>query len=137
MVEAFPNAYLGVLLPEREFFNAARLKRGGKFDWLYERCLAASVFPRLLDATGVTSSKHLLDRLRDTCNHDERAALICLLTAAAVQAGKDTAIGDPSAGYFFLPEWSCWQKWAIEGVRNSPAIRTLELWINGSRRLDV
>ena len=37
VVEAFPNAFLGVLTPESEFRSAPKFKRGRRFDWLYER----------------------------------------------------------------------------------------------------
>jgi hypothetical protein len=34
IVEAFPNAFLGVLMPEEELLSAPGLKRGRRFDWL-------------------------------------------------------------------------------------------------------
>jgi hypothetical protein len=37
IVEAIPNASLGVLTPEIELLSAPRLKRGQRFDWLYEQ----------------------------------------------------------------------------------------------------
>ena len=37
IVEAFPNAFLGVLMPEVELLAAPKFKRGRRFDWLYER----------------------------------------------------------------------------------------------------
>jgi hypothetical protein len=36
-VEAFPNAFLGVLMPEVELVAAPKFKRGLRFDWLYEQ----------------------------------------------------------------------------------------------------
>jgi hypothetical protein len=39
IVEAFPNAFLAVLLPEEEFRSAPKLRRGQRFDWLYERAV--------------------------------------------------------------------------------------------------
>jgi hypothetical protein len=39
IVEAFPNAFLGVLMPEGELLAAPKFKRGRRFDWLYERVL--------------------------------------------------------------------------------------------------
>lgn len=35
VVEAFPNAFLGVALPDEVFVSRPKLKRGQKFDWLY------------------------------------------------------------------------------------------------------
>jgi hypothetical protein len=37
IAEAFPNAFLGVLMPEVELLAAPKLKRGRRFDWLYKR----------------------------------------------------------------------------------------------------
>jgi Restriction endonuclease len=34
IAEAFPNAFLGVLMPEAELLAAPKLKRGRRFDWL-------------------------------------------------------------------------------------------------------
>jgi hypothetical protein len=39
IVEAFPNESLGLLTPEDELLSASRLKRGRRFDWLYERMI--------------------------------------------------------------------------------------------------
>jgi hypothetical protein len=36
VVEAFPNAFLGGLMPEGELLAAPKLKRGRRFDWLYK-----------------------------------------------------------------------------------------------------
>jgi hypothetical protein len=33
-VEAFPNAFLGVLMPEVELLGAPKFQRGRRFDWL-------------------------------------------------------------------------------------------------------
>ena len=41
VVEAFPNAFIGVLMPEEELLCAPRLKRGRRFDWLYERMVTS------------------------------------------------------------------------------------------------
>jgi hypothetical protein len=42
VVEAFPNAYLGVLVPDTVYVTAQRLTRGKKFDWLYEQCVGGN-----------------------------------------------------------------------------------------------
>jgi hypothetical protein len=36
ILEAFPNAFLGGLMPEVELLAASKLKRGRRFDWLYK-----------------------------------------------------------------------------------------------------
>jgi hypothetical protein len=41
IVEAFPNAFLGVLMLEVELLAAPRFKRGRRFDWLNERMVTS------------------------------------------------------------------------------------------------
>jgi predicted nuclease with RNAse H fold len=43
IVEAFPNAFLGVVLPEEVFANVS-MGRGKKFDWLYDRWIEHRLF---------------------------------------------------------------------------------------------
>ena len=47
MVEAFPSAFLGVLLPD-SVISGLPSKRGGKSDRLYEACLTEGVFEQLV-----------------------------------------------------------------------------------------
>ena len=110
VVEAFPNAYLAVLLPGQEFLSVPHLKRGRKFDWLYERCVATDIFKRLVQKLCPAGAEQIVSRIESNRNHDERAALICLLTAAGVATGKYTAVGDPMA--------------AISSCRNGQSGRT-------------
>ncbi len=66
-------------------------------------------------------------------NHDERAALVCLLTAACVARGRFTVVGEASGGYFFLPPWSLWKSWAKDQITDWARKETLvEIWTNGS-----
>jgi hypothetical protein len=52
-------------------------------------------------------------------DHELRAALICLLTAALAAQGTAAIIGEPSGGWFWLPPWSLWQQWATQGLNKS------------------
>ena len=80
-MEAFPNAFQGVLMPEVEMLVAPKLKRGHRFDWLYDQMVTTGMLESLLseslDLPDVVSH-----RLRYETDHELRAALICLLTAA-------------------------------------------------------
>jgi hypothetical protein len=115
IVEAFPNAFLGVLMPEAEMLSAPKLKRGRRFDWLYEQMLMSGRLELLL-------SKHLdlpdvvWHRLRSETDHELRAALICLPTAALADRGTAAIIGESTGGWFWLPPWSLWQPWAAQGL---------------------
>jgi hypothetical protein len=57
VVEAFPNAFLGVLMPEVELLAAPKFKRGRHFDWLYDQMFTTgrleSLLSRRLDLPGV------------------------------------------------------------------------------------
>jgi hypothetical protein len=58
-------------------------------------------------------------RLRSETDHELRAALICLLTAALASKGTAAIIGEAEGGWFWLPPWSLWQPWAIEGLEGA------------------
>lgn len=112
--EAFPNAFLGVALPEEDFVPAPKVKRGGKFDWLYGRWIHHGLFQKAVAAA------HLPELIAARCenekDHDIRAALVCLLTAAFIAIDEYATVGDASGGYFFLPPASLWASWARDQV---------------------
>lgn len=115
VVEAFPNAFLGVCLSEEAYQDMPSLRRGGKFDWLYEEWINRQIVTRLPFLLSA-EAKDLHGRFAATNDHDERAALVCLLTALAVARGDFTAVGEPTGGWFFLPPWRVWEPWARAAV---------------------
>lgn len=119
VVEAFPNAFLGVLVSDDAYLSASRQKRGSKFDWLYDQC--APLFPELLNAAGL--SFEMLSRFENERDHEHRAALICLLTAAFGHNGTATVVGDPQGGYFFMPPRHLWETWALDALTGTKAAR--------------
>jgi len=52
LVEAFPNAFLGVILPSKCFDVMPKLKRGRKFDWLYYQCSAQQRLEKVVESIG-------------------------------------------------------------------------------------
>jgi hypothetical protein len=86
IVEDFPNAFLGVLMPEVELLAAPKFKRGRRFDWLYERLVTTERLKSLLSKT-LDLPEVFWHRLSSETNHEKRAALICLLTAAVADKG--------------------------------------------------
>ena len=118
IVEAFPNAFLGVLMPEVELLAARKFKRGRRFDWLYDQIVKTgrlkSVLSESLDLPDV-----VWNRLRSETNHELRAALVCLLTAALAHEGTAAIIGEADGGWFWLPPWSLWEPWATEGLESA------------------
>lgn len=115
VIEAFPNAFLAVLLPQEDFRSAPKLRRGRRFDWLYDRVATnssvRSALSKSLDLPG--DVWHSFDT---QCDHELRAALVCLLTAAFAAQGKAHRVGDDQGGWFWLPPQTLWQNWAREGL---------------------
>ncbi len=133
LVEAFPNAFLGVMIPDARFNSMPKLRRGKKFDWLYEQCRDALAFRRVSQAIGLENARDLLVTIEATRDHEKRAALVCLLTAAAVAVGRYTAVGNDRAGYFFLPPWDSWAMWARQELdKQRNRVASVDIWINGS-----
>jgi hypothetical protein len=100
---------------------APRFKRGRRFDRLYEQMVKMvttggleSLLSRNLDLPGV-----VWHRLRTETDHELRAALICLLTAALADKGTAAVIGEADGGWFWLPPWSLWEPWATRGLASA------------------
>ena len=117
-MEAFPNAFLAVLIPEVELLSAPRLKRGRRFDWLYEQ-IATTGRLELTLSKKLDMSDEFWGRLRTEKDHELRAALICLLTAALAAQGTATMVAESTGGWFWLPPWSLWQAWAKRGLESA------------------
>jgi hypothetical protein len=118
IVEAFPNAFLGLVTPEVELLAAPKFKRGRRFDWLYEQTVATGRLESLL-SKGLELPDEVWHRLRLEKNHELRAALICLLTAALAGKGAAAIIGETEGGWFWLPPLVLWEPWAKEGLESA------------------
>jgi hypothetical protein len=105
IVEAFPNAFLGVVLPEEDFVPPATIRPRGKFDWLYDRWRSRGLFRTIVAAARLP--EEIAVRCEDETDHDLRAALVCLLTATFVFIDDYKAVGTETDGYFFLPPTAC------------------------------
>ena len=65
-------------------------------------------------------------------DHEERAALVCLLTAAAVAVGCYNAVGEEGGGYFFLPPLALWAEWARREIElQRERDQMVKVWANG------
>jgi hypothetical protein len=58
-------------------------------------------------------------RLRYETDHELRAALICLLTAALAEKGTAAIIGEAEGGWFWLPPWSWWERWVQDALQSA------------------
>ena len=136
VIEAFPNGFLGVLLTDDAYAQMPRLNRNEKFDWLMDRCVDRQAFDGIRQLINWPDDD-LWKALLSNSQHDERAALICAVTAACVWAGYYVAVGEKVGGYFFLPPWRLWQTWAkdaLQANRNDRRLpRQIEVWIDGHR----
>jgi predicted RNase H-like nuclease len=114
LVEAFPNAFLGILVDDKEYEARPKMKRGSKFDWLYDVCVTTGRFAKLLEKAYVP--KELWPRFLEEKDHEHRAALVCLLTAIFAYQRRAAPIGDAAGGYFFLPPLNLWSGWARDAM---------------------
>jgi hypothetical protein len=106
VAEAFPSAFLGLLIDDPVALNA---RRGDRSDTFYLHLAASGGTARLL--RHLLSNRSLRDPLTTVTNHDDRAALVCALTALCVAAGDYTAVGDED-GWIVLPPASLQPAWA-------------------------
>jgi hypothetical protein len=115
VVEAFPNAFLGVCLDDDVYAEMPKLRRGQKFAWLYEQWKRLRLVESL---PGLTSKQRTLfgEQFYQTTNHEHQAAIVCILTGLLVTRNQFVAVGDTQGGWFFLPPWSCWKAWAQDAV---------------------
>jgi hypothetical protein len=132
IVEAFPNAFLGVCLERNSI--PPNVKRGKKFDVLYDKWLREGV-PARLQAALSWPRDEFWRAVESNNQHDERAAIVCALTALCVLRGSFVAVGEPEGGYFFLPPWNFWTSWARDALSvnrtDSRLITPVEVWIDG------
>ncbi|MEW9305355.1 DUF429 domain-containing protein [Labrys neptuniae] len=117
IVEAFPNAFLGVLLSD-QIFAANQIPRGKKFDWMYEKAIETRAFIRLMSAIG-WGTPDLLQRVEAERDHEKRAAYICLMTAACATTGEAEIVGDGTSGWIWLPPAQVWAPWAREALEQN------------------
>jgi hypothetical protein len=103
------------MLPDKCFSEPPPPRKRKRFDWLYDRAVSNRVFPRLLDHLG-WDCPPMLERPSSERDHEKRAALICVLTAATAAVGRATPIGDPVGGYLWMPPKELWSDWALAGV---------------------
>jgi hypothetical protein len=124
IVEAFPSAFLGMLIENPAALNARRGDRSDTF------------FCHLVETGGMESLvEHLLPGRRlavplaSVINHDDRAALVCGLTALCVAVRRYTAVGDAEDGWIILPPPRATRRLGATCVRP-------ECW-RGARRFSV
>jgi hypothetical protein len=106
VVEAFPSSYLGLMISDPESIGAVRKNRSDKF---FVALHGDGTFLRLLNH--LLPCRRLLRDLGEVENHDDRASLICAISALSVAIGKYCAVGDNN-GWIILPPRAFIQRWA-------------------------
>ena len=113
IVEAFPTSFLGVMVDGPEALKSSEKRSDQYFVHLARKGRLDRVLKELLPGRRPAQS---LAAVRD---HDERAALVCALTALCVVAGDFTAVGDDQNGWIILPPRRQFVDWAWTGLREN------------------
>ncbi|GAA0571605.1 hypothetical protein [Caenispirillum bisanense] len=118
LAEAFPTSFLGTMMPD------GRVPEHGLRSDVYWSHLTAAAPPPPHDLLTALLADLLPGRacagnLTAVRDHDERAALVCALTAAAIAADRYVAVGDGADGYIHLGPWT--QPWALEQLHANAA----------------
>ncbi len=121
LVEAFPNAFLGVMLDEETYSAFERIPRGKKSDIFFAQASRGRAFDRLFECLGWNDAilrEQVQTAARETTrvSHEHRAALVCVLTAACALSGQAVYIGDEASGSICLPPPSLWAGWAKTAI---------------------
>jgi hypothetical protein len=107
IAEAFPTSFLGLLIDDHE--NV--VERGAKSDRFYNHLAGSGRLNTLLN--DLLPGRVLATAFDSVLNHDDRAAIICGLTALCVAAGEYTTVGDED-GWIILPPPSLVRRWVWE-----------------------
>ncbi len=106
IVEAFPSSFLGVML---EHPSDLSVTRGDRSDVFFQHLASVGALQEL--SQHLLPGRHARHSWTDVTNHDDRAALVCALTALAVAQGDYTAVGDDD-GWIILPPRQFIRSWA-------------------------
>ena len=123
IAEAFPSSFLGTMLTDPA---GLAVRRGDRSDIYY-----TALTPVLADLLShLLPGRRCTEHLATITNHDDRAALVCAISALCV-AGRDyTAVGDAD-GWVILPPPAFLQPWARDDLLvNAAGERTF--YVGGS-----
>lgn len=107
IVEAFPTSFLGAMLSESEIPLTSRAKRSDAF---YTALTKNGSLKALL--AHLLPGRDIACEFASVTDHDERAALICAISALCVVKGNYSIVGDKRNGWIVLPPCRFVQGWA-------------------------
>lgn len=114
IVEAFPTTFLGVLIDRPEAAGESPAARSDRyFKYLVENDGLCRLFECLLPG------RDLGIKLSRVTNHDDRAALVCALTALCIAKNRFSAVGDDTDGWIVLPPRSAIADWAWKSLEEN------------------
>jgi hypothetical protein len=97
LVEAFPSSFLGMMIPEPAHLEA---RRGDRSDTFFQHLAATGILRALIEHC--VPGRQLAQDLSSVVNHDDRAALVCAISALCVATSDFIAVGDED-GWIILP----------------------------------
>ena len=107
IVEAFPTAFLALLLADDDFGNLPDEEPGRELsDQYWEVAVNNGYLRKLVDHLDPGVHFGPLGTIR---NHDRRAAFVCALSAMCVARGRYVAVGAPGCGFIVLPPHEVWR----------------------------
>ncbi len=120
IVEAFPNAFLAMLLADEDFQG---LPDGQISDQYWEVAVANGYLKALINH--LAPGRNMANALANVIDHDHRAAFICALSAMCVDRNTYVAVGAPRSGDIILPPHAVWGADAAgQGSWAEPTLRT-------------
>jgi predicted nuclease with RNAse H fold len=118
IVEAFPNAFLAAIIPEKDL---PQLRRDASDRYWETTVLKASLLEQLVNL--LLPGRRLQFDLSACTNHEHRAGVVCALTALTVVVGLHVGVGDPVDGDIILPPRNSW------GIANTSSSSWMEMEI--------
>jgi Protein of unknown function (DUF429) len=97
LVEAFPSSFLGMMIAEPALLAA---RRGDRSDTFFQHLSTTGTLRSLIEHC--LPGRQVTNNLSGVANHDDRAALVCALSALCVAVGDFVAVGDDD-GWIILP----------------------------------
>jgi hypothetical protein len=97
VVEAFPSSFLGMMIEDPKQVAA---RRGDRSDTFFKHLATTGVLQALIQH--LLPGRCLASNPNTVVNHDDRAALICAISALSVAAADFVAVGDDD-GWIILP----------------------------------
>jgi hypothetical protein len=99
--EAFPSSFLGLMIKDPASLEARRRNRSDTF---FKYLAANGVLNRLLEH--FLAGRKTNSPFEAVENHDERAALVCALTALSVAGGDFVAVGNGQGWITGVHPWT-------------------------------